>query len=320
MIKKIGILTSGGDSPGMNAAIRSITRTAINKGIKVYGIYDGYLGLYENKIISFNRNTVSEIINKGGTFLRSSRFPQFKNIDIRKTAINNLKKKYIEVLIIIGGDGSYLGAKKLTEMGMPCITLPGTIDNDIPGTDYTIGFFTALENIVQSIDKIRDTSSSHKRISIVEIMGKTCGYLTLYSAIAGGCECIVIPEIKYSKKKILASIKHGIKQGKKHLIIAITEYICNTKKLALYIENKTKRETRVTVLGQIQRGGSPVSYDRILASKMGSFAIKIILSGQFGRCIGIKNNKIIHNDISNALLNIKNFFDPKDIKLAKKLF
>lgn len=178
MIKKIGVLTSGGDAPGMNAAVRGVVRTALTKGLEVYGVYDGYLGLYEDRIEKLDRSSVSDVINKGGTFLGSARFPEFKEEEVRKQAIENLKKHGIEALVVIGGDGSYMGAKKLTEMGYPCIGLPGTIDNDIAGTDYTIGYLTALNTVIDAIDRLRDTSSSHQRISIVEIMGRHCGDLT----------------------------------------------------------------------------------------------------------------------------------------------
>lgn len=320
MKKKIAVLTSGGDSPGMNAAIRGVVRCGLSYGLEVFGVYDGYLGLYQNRMIKLNKLSVSDIINKGGTILGSSRFPNFLKKKIRNIAIKNLKKKKINFLVVIGGDGSYLGAKKLTEMGFPCIAIPGTIDNDIAGTDYTIGYFTALETIVEAIDKLRDTTSSHQRISIVEIMGRNCGDLTLASSIAGGCEFIILPEIKLKKKKLVKKIKKSIKKGKKHVIIAITEYICNVKKLAKYIEKKTKRETRSTILGHIQRGGSPVVYDRILASRMGAYAIKLLLKGYKGRCIGIKNENMIHNDIIYALKNLKKPFKFEWLKLSKKLY
>lgn len=320
MIKKIGVLTSGGDAPGMNAAIRGVVRTGLGKKLEVFGIYDGYLGLYKNRIIKLDRYSVSDMINRGGTFLGSARFPKFKEIEIREIAIRNLRKKEIDFLIVIGGDGSYIGAKLLTEMGLPCICLPGTIDNDVVGTDYTIGYFTALETIVSAIDRLRDTSSSHQRISIVEIMGRHCGDLTLAAAIAGGCEFIVLPEINSTKEELLKEIKKGIKKGKKHAIVVITEYIYDVEELAKYIEKKTKRETRATILGHIQRGGSPVAYDRILASRMGAYSVELLLKGYKGHCIGIKNDIMIHNDITYALRNMKRVFKKDWLKIAKKLY
>ncbi len=185
MIKKIGVLTSGGDAPGMNAAIRGVVRSALTEGLEVFGIYDGYLGLYEDRMVQLDRYSVSDMINRGGTFLGSARFPEFRDEHVREVAIENMKKRGLDALVVIGGDGSYMGAKRLTEMGFPCIGLPGTIDNDIKGTDYTIGYFTALGTVVEAIDRLRDTSSSHQRISIVEVMGRYCGDLTLAAAIAG---------------------------------------------------------------------------------------------------------------------------------------
>jgi 6-phosphofructokinase 1 len=213
-----------------------------------------------------------------------------------------------------------MGAKRLTEMGFPCIGLPGTIDNDVAGTDYTIGYFTALQTVVEAIDRLRDTSSSHQRISIVEVMGRYCGDLTLAAAIAGGCEFIVLPEVEFNREDLVAEIKAGIAKGKKHAIVAITEHICDIDELAKYIESETQRETRATVLGHIQRGGSPVPYDRILASRMGSYAIELLLQGFGGRCVGIQNEKMVHHDIIDAIENMKRPFKGDWLDCAKKLF
>lgn len=319
MIKKIGVLTSGGDAPGMNAAIRAVVRTALNSGLEVLGILDGFLGLYQNRMIHLHSNSVSDIINRGGTFLGSSRFPEFKKKNIQLTAINNIKDNKIDVLIIIGGNGSYMGAKCLTEQGIPCIGIPGTIDNDVSGTDYTIGYFTALETIVEAIDRLRDTSSSHQRISIVEVMGRYCGDLTLAAAIAGGCEFVILPETQYDKKKLLHNIQNNIKKGKKHAIIVITEYICDVNKLAQYIQKETNRDTRATILGYIQRGGAPVVYDRILASRMGFYAVKLLIKGYKGICVGICNEKMVYNDITYALENMKKSFKSDWLHTVKKL-
>ncbi len=263
----------------MNAAIRGVVRSALSEGLEVFGIYDGYLGLYEDRMEQLDRYSVSDMINRGGTFLGSARFPEFRDENVRAKAIENLKNRGIDALVVIGGDGSYMGAKRLTEEGFPCIGLPGTIDNDVAGTDYTIGYFTALETVVEAIDRLRDTSSSHQRISIVEVMGRYCGDLTLAAAIAGGCEFIVLPEIEFNREDLVCEIKAGIAKGKKHAIVAITEHICDIDELARHIEQETKRETRATVLGHIQRGGSPVAYDRILASRMGAYAIELLLQG-----------------------------------------
>ncbi|AEO08102.1 6-phosphofructokinase [Buchnera aphidicola] len=320
MIKKIGVLTSGGDAPGMNAAIRGVVRTALSEKLEVFGIYDGYLGLYENRMVMLDRYSVSDMINRGGTFLGSARFSDFCQEHIRAIAVQNIKKRKIDALVVIGGDGSYIGAKKLTDMGISCISLPGTIDNDVPGTDYTIGYFTALQTVVEAIDRLRDTSSSHQRISIVEVMGRYCGDLTLSAAIAGGCEFIVLPEIHFKKEELVLEIQAGITKGKKHAIVAITECICDVKELAEYIEHQTKRETRATILGHIQRGGSPGAYDRILASRMGAYSVELLLKGYKGKCVGIKNDKIVFNDIENALKNMKYIFKKELLMTAKKLY
>ncbi|OSM94247.1 MULTISPECIES: 6-phosphofructokinase [Lonsdalea] len=320
MIKKIGVLTSGGDAPGMNAAIRGVVRAALTEGLEVYGIYDGYQGLFEDRMAQLDRYSVSDVINRGGTFLGSARFPEFREESVRQVCVENMKKRGLDALVVIGGDGSYMGAKRLTEMGFPCIGLPGTIDNDVAGTDYTIGYFTALDTVVEAIDRLRDTSSSHQRISIVEVMGRHCGDLTLAAAIAGGCEFIVVPEVDFKKEDLVAEIKGGIAKGKKHAIVAITELMCDVGELASYIQQETGRETRATVLGHIQRGGSPVAYDRILASRMGAYSIELLLQGYGGRCVGIQNEKMVHHDIIDAIENMKRPFKGDWLETAKKLF
>lgn len=320
MIKKIGVLTSGGDAPGMNAAIRGVVRSALSEGVEVFGVYDGYQGLYESKFKQLDRYSVSDMINRGGTFLGSARFPQFKEESTRQVAIENMRAIGLDALVVIGGDGSYMGAKRLTEMGFPCIGLPGTIDNDVAGTDYTIGFFTALGTVVEAIDRLRDTSSSHQRISIVEVMGRYCGDLTLAAAIAGGCEYVIVPEIEFNREDLVKEIRAGIKEGKKHAIIAITEKICDINELAVYIEKETQRETRATILGHIQRGGAPVPYDRILASRMGVYAVELLLQGYGGRCVGIQNEKLVHHDIIDAIEKMKRPDKSDWLRVAKKLY
>lgn len=321
-IKRIGVLTSGGDAPGMNAAIRGVVRAALSEGLEVYGIFDGYMGLYENRMKKLDRFSVSDMINRGGTFLGSARFPEFREDNVRAVAIENMRQNELDALVVIGGDGSYLGAKKLTEAGFPCIGLPGTIDNDVAGTDYTIGYFTALETAVEAIDRLRDTSTSHKRISIVEVMGRYCGDLTLSAAIAGGCEFVVLPEseLHFDRNELLAEIKAGIERGKRHAIVAITEHVCDVHELARFIEAETKHETRATVLGHIQRGGSPVAYDRILASRMGAYSVQLLLEGHGGRCVGIQNEKLVHHDIIDAVMNMKRVFKSDWYETAKKLY
>ncbi|GLO62169.1 ATP-dependent 6-phosphofructokinase [Vibrio sp. MACH09] len=320
MIKKIGVLTSGGDAPGMNAAVRGVVRTALSAGVEVYGIYDGYLGLYEGRIEKLDRSSVSDVINRGGTFLGSARFPEFKEVSIREKAIENLNKHGIEALVVIGGDGSYMGAKKLTEMGYPCIGLPGTIDNDIAGTDYTIGYLTALNTVIDAIDRLRDTSSSHQRISIVEIMGRHCGDLTLMSSIAGGCEYIITPEQPWSKEELIESLQNGIAKGKKHAIITLTELMMDANDLAKDIEQATGRETRATVLGHIQRGGRPTAFDRVLASRMGNYAVHLLMEGHGGRCVGIQKEELVHHDIIDAIENMKRPVRTDLYQVADELF
>lgn len=320
MIKKIGILTSGGDAPGMNAAIRGVVRTALTEGLEVFGIYDGYLGLCEDRIVKLDRSSVSDIITRGGTFLGSARFPEFKDQEIRKKGIANLKKHQIDALVVIGGDGSYMGAMRLTEEGFPCIGLPGTIDNDIRGTDYTIGYFTALSTVVESIDRLRDTCSSHHRISVIEVMGRDCGDLTLSASVAGGCEFMIIPEVSYTKEDLIEEIKLGFAKGKKHAIVTVTEHMCDVNQLAKDIEAAVHHETRATILGHVQRGGSPVPYDRILGSRMGAYAVELLIDGHAGRCVGIQNGKLVHHDIIDAINNMKRPFDIDLYNTAKRLF
>ncbi|WP_241650018.1 6-phosphofructokinase [Rosenbergiella collisarenosi] len=320
MIKKIGVLTSGGDAPGMNAAIRGVVRAGLAEGLELFGIYDGYLGLYEDRMLSLDRYSVSDVINRGGTFLGSARFPEFKEESVRQIAIDNMRKRGLDALVVIGGDGSYMGAKRLTEMGFPCIGLPGTIDNDVAGTDYTIGYQTALETVVEAIDRLRDTSSSHQRISIVEVMGRHCGDLTLSAAIAGGCEYVVLPEIPYTREELVSEIQAGLKKGKKHAIVAITELICDCSELARYIEKETGRETRATVLGHIQRGGAPCAFDRILASRMGAYAVDLLLQGFGGRCVGVQNDRMVHHDIIDAIENMRRPFRGDLMVTAKRLY
>lgn len=319
-MKKIGVLSSGGDSPGMNAAIRAVVRSGLSSGLSVYGIYDGFHGLYHNRIEPLKHRHVSEKINQGGTFLGSARFPEFKERGIRETAIENLKQHEIEALVIIGGDGSYAGAKALTEMGYPCIGLPGTIDNDIAGTDYTIGYMTALETVLDAIDRLRDTSSSHERISIIEVMGRHCGDLALKATIAGGCEYVVIPEIGFDEAKLMRHLEQAIALGKKHALIVITESIIDANLLAQRIETRTGKETRATVLGHIQRGGRPTGFDRILASRMGDYAVKLLLDGKGGCCVGIQNNQLVHHDILAVIDKMKRPLRKDLLELAEKLY
>lgn len=320
MIKKIGVLTSGGDSPGMNAAIRAVVRSGMAEDIEVYGIYNGFHGLHQNRIEKMTRRHVSDTVNRGGTFLGSARFPEFKDKKIREQAIQNLNMHGIEALVIIGGDGSYAGGKALTEMGYPCIGLPGTIDNDIAGTDYTIGFMTALNTILDAIDRLRDTSASHQRISLVEVMGRRCGDLAVMATIAGGCEYVITPEEGFDREMLVAQLKSAIFNGKRHAIVIITERMTDTSKLAKYIEQETGRETRNTILGHIQRGGHPTGFDRILASRMGDYAVKLLMAGCGGHCVGFSRNELVHHDISDVIGNMQQQDHAELRALAEKLY
>ncbi len=319
-IKKIGILTSGGDAPGMNAAIRAVVRSGLQNNLEIFGIANGYAGLHQGDIQPLSRHSVSDIINRGGTCLGSARFPAFKEASVRLEAIDHLKKHHIDALVVIGGDGSYMGAKRLTEMGYPCIGIPGTIDNDIPGTDYTIGFDTALNVVVDAIDRLRDTSSSHNRISIVEIMGRHCGDLTLSAAVAGGAEYVIVPEETFDLNSLIQKIETGVQKGKKHAIITICEHITDVNALAKDLTEKTGRDARATILGHIQRGGSPTARDRIIASRMGAFAVELLLAGYGGQCVGLHNNQMVHHDIIDCINNMKRTFNRELYNLSQCLF
>lgn len=313
MVKRIGVLTSGGDAPGMNAAIRAVVRAALDNGLEVFGIYDGYKGIIDRNFELFDRKSVANIINRGGTILGTARFPEFKDPAVRKEAAAILAEEGIEALVVIGGDGSYMGAKLLTdELGVNCIGLPGTIDNDIPGTDTTIGFATSLATIVESIDKIRDTSSSHKRANVVEVMGRNAGDLAIYAGLSTGAEAVIIPEVESDKEEIFAKLREDFQVKKKnHEIIIIAEGVIGKRgiesshQLAEEIEAATGMETRATVLGHTQRGGSPVAEDRILASQFGIRAVELLIAGKGGLCIGIENGQITEHDIVDALENLK---------------
>lgn len=255
------------------------------------------------------------------TTLGSARFPEFKQPEVRAKCAEILRSHGIDALVVIGGDGSYTGAKLLTEEhGFPCIGLPGTIDNDIPGTDYTIGYQTALETAVDAIDRLRDTSSSHHRISIVEIMGRHCSDLTISAAIAGGCEYAIAPEVGFNKEELIQQIERSFANGKRHAIIAITELVTDVHQLAKDIEARVGNETRATVLGHVQRGGSPCAFDRILASRMGVYAVELLLKGEKGRCVGIQQEKLVHHDIIEAIDSMRRPFKAELLEVSEKLF
>ncbi len=298
---KIGVLTSGGDAPGMNAAIRAVVRTALYYGMEAYGVYNGYKGLVEGDIRRLERNDVGMILNRGGTMLGSARLEEFKKKEVRQLGVDHLKRLGIDALVTIGGDGTYRGALDLTLMGVNCIALPGTIDNDITSTEYTIGFFTALDTAIDAIDKLRDTSFSHQRCTVVELMGRHCGDLSIFSGVATGGEIVITEETGFDKRAILEKIKHAKEMKKRHMIVVVAEHMTDVFRLATDIEDYTGYETRATVLGYIQRGGTPSAYDRILASKMGSYAVELIKDGQVGKAVCGRGIEIFAVDIKNAL-------------------
>ena len=317
-MKTIGILTSGGDAPGMNAAIRAVVRSSIYYGCKVYGIHRGYKGLIEEDIHEMDLSSVGDIIHRGGTILKSSRCEEFKTEEGRLQAVGVLKKYKIDCLVVIGGDGSFNGAQKLSELGFPAIGIPGTIDNDLAYTDYTIGFDTTMNTIIDAIGKIRDTSSSHERVNIIEVMGRHCGDLALYAGLAGGAETIIVPERDYNIEDVCNKLKTTQKRGKRHSIIVIAEGVGNAQDLGKEIIAETGADLRVTILGHVQRGGSPSAFDRILASRMGVRAVDLLLDGKSARVVGIRDNQIIDMDITDAL-KMTRPFDKGTYEMAKIL-
>lgn len=300
-MKKIGVLTSGGDSPGMNAAVRAVVRKAIYHNIEVFGIYQGYSGLMSGQIKKLELGSVGDIIHRGGTVLYSARSEEFKTEEGQKRGIEQLNKFGIEGIVVIGGDGSYRGAEKLTQHGFPCIGVPGTIDNDIPGTDFTIGFDTALNTVIDSIDKIRDTATSHERTYIIEVMGRHAGDIALWAGLAGGAETILIPEADFKMDEVIARLERGHERGKRHSIIVVAEGVGSAVDIGKQIESSLNIETRVSILGHIQRGGSPTAFDRVLASRLGAKAVELLMNGKAGRAVGIKNNQLVDFSISEAL-------------------
>ena len=317
-MKKIAILTSGGDAPGMNAAIRAIVRIALDNGIEVMGVNRGYAGLINGELFPMDRHSVSDIVHRGGTILRTARCPEFKTEEGRKKAANVLKVFGIDGLVVIGGDGSFTGARLLSKLGVLTVGLPGTIDNDLAYTEYTIGFDTALNTVLDAINKLRDTSSSHERVSIVEVMGRHCGDLALYAGIAGGAEGIIVPEKEFDKDELCKTILEGKLKGKNHNLILLAEGIGGANELAKYVEEMTGIETRATILGHIQRGGSPSAFDRILASKMAAKAVEVLIEGKTARVVGIRDGKIIDEEIDEALA-MESKFDEKLYEISRIL-
>ncbi len=290
-MRTIAVLTSGGDAPGMNAAIRAVVRTGLEKGLKVMGIQRGYNGLINGEIFEMDTHSVSDIIQRGGTILRTARCEEFRTEQGREKAAKILKAFGIDGLVVIGGDGSFHGAQLLSKLGINTVGLPGTIDNDLAYTDYTIGFDTSINTVLDAINKLRDTSTSHERVSVVEVMGRNCGDIALYTGVAGGAESIIIPEKEYNADKLCKQILQGKLKGKMHNLVLLAEGVGGANELAKYIEEVTGIETRSTILGHIQRGGSPTCMDRILASRMAYKAVELLISGKSSRVVGIKMEK-----------------------------
>ncbi|MEE1238751.1 MAG: 6-phosphofructokinase [Acutalibacteraceae bacterium] len=311
----IGVLTSGGDAPGMNAAVRAVVRTAIAMGMKVKGIRHGSNGLIEGELIDLDVRSVSDIIHRGGTVLYTARSPRFKTEEGMKEAIDNCKKHGIEGIVVIGGDGSYRGARDLSLRGIPCVGVPGTIDNDISSTEYTIGFDTAMNTAMEMVDRLRDTSQSHDRCSVVEVMGRHAGYLALQTGIAVGATAVLVPEIEFNIENVIKKIKETQKTGKKHFIIVVAEGVGGVEKIAKQIEEGTGVESRATVLGHVQRGGNPTIRDRVMATEMGYAAVKLLNEGVGNRVIGWRKGEIVNYDIYEAL-NMKKPFDDEMYEIA----
>ena len=302
-MKKIAVLTSGGDAPGMNAAIRAVVRKANFHGIEVIGVNHGYEGLIAGHMELLDLGSVGGIIQRGGTKLYSARFPEFKERVYQQQAIDNMRAAGIEGLIVIGGDGSYRGAMALTELGFPAVGVPGTIDNDVPGTQYTIGFDTAINTVVESIDKIRDTATSHENTFIVEVMGRDAGDIALWAGVAAGAESVLIPEQPYDIDDIISRLERGTARGKRHSIIIVAEGVMTGHELANLIKEKYDIEIRVSVLGHMQRGGSPSARDRVLASRFGAKAVEVLMEGRGGRAVGIRNHELVDYDLKYAYEN-----------------
>ncbi len=317
-MKNIAVLTSGGDSPGMNAAIRAVVRTSIYNELRVYGVNKGFNGLIHGDVTEMHIYSVADIIQRGGTILRTARCEEFETDEGIEKALNIIDIFNFDGVVIIGGDGTLRGAKNLADRGIACIGIPGTIDNDLPFTDYTIGFDTAVNTVLDAVNKIRDTTTSHERVSIIEVMGRKSGDIALYAGLAGGAESIVVPEMEFSFETICKKLLQGKNRGKLHSIIMLSEGVGNAIKLAEDIENKIGMEVRITILGYLQRGGAPTAFDRILASRFGARAVELLIQGKSGRVVGIKNNEIIDEDFEKAL-NTKKNFDNNMYELAKIL-
>lgn len=319
MQKTIGVLTSGGDAPGMNAAVRAVTRTAIAKGFKVMGIRRGYNGLLNGDVFEMNARAVSDIIQRGGTEIFTARCKEFKDWEYVLKAKEKCEELGIAGIVVIGGDGSFRGAADLSKAGIPCVGVPGTIDNDIQCTEYTIGYDTAMNTVMELVDKLRDTSHSHERCAVVEVMGRNAGHIALNTGIACGATAILVPEVKYDlEKDVIAKIKAGQAAGKEQFIVVVAEGIGGTEDIAKKIEAATGVEARATILGHVQRGGSPTVRDRVMASEMGYYAVELLEKGIGNRVVGLKDGKVYDVDIQEAL-SMKKPFNERLYKIANEI-
>ena len=318
-VKTIGVLSSGGDAPGMNAAIRAVVRTAINRGLHVMGIRRGYNGLLAGDVFEMNLRSVSDILHRGGTVLYTARCPEFVKEEGVEKGRDMCYEMGIDGLVVIGGDGSFRGARDLSLKGIPCIGVTGTIDNDISSSQYTVGFDTALNTVVDMVDRLRDTSQSHDRCTVVEVMGRRCGDIALHAGIACGATCILVPEIPFDlDRDVISRMTRSTRTGKQHFIIMVAEGVGGVDEMAKYIQEKTGVETRATILGHVQRGGSPSARDRVVASEMGHHAVELLQQGIGNRVVVYRDNKIVDLDILEAL-NMKKVFDQKLYNIANEI-
>lgn len=318
-VKTIGVLTSGGDAPGMNATLRAVVRTGIYYGYKMLGIHKGYEGLLHGDVEEMSLRSVGDIIQRGGTVLQTARSAEFATDAGLEKAMNIAHVYEMDSLVVIGGDGSYRGARDLADRGLKVIGLPGTIDNDISSSEYTIGYDTAMNTVLDAIDKIRDTSYSHERCSVLEVMGRKAGWIAINCGIAGGAEAVVLPENPFDiDQDIIKPIIDGRNRGKKHYLVIVAEGVGGAVEIAKYIEEKTDIVTRATILGHIQRGGSPTLMDRVMGSRMGAFAVETLRAGRANRIISVQNGKIVDLDITEAL-NMKKSMDMELVDLSRIL-
>lgn len=318
-IKKIGVLTSGGDAPGMNAAIRAVVRTAVFNNIEVLGVKRGYNGLINGDFIPMDARSVGETLQKGGTILQTARCLEFKEIEGVRKAVKVAKESGMDGLVVIGGDGSFRGARDLTREGLPTIAMPGTIDNDIGCSEYTIGYDTCLNTVIEAVDKLRDTCSSHERCSVVEVMGRNAGYIAVEAAIACGAEVVLIPEVPFDiDKDVIDVINRGKERGKKHNIVIVAEGVGGVVELAHTIQEKTHTESRATILGHVQRGGSPSVRDRVIASQMGARSVELLLEGKSNRIICVQKGEVADVDIEEGL-KMKKTISDELLRLTRQL-